>query len=119
MRQDRVFGRQVGVSRRQLSVGERTAAFLRSVHPERTAANVAADTKGRITAKTVEKMLERQSAPSATNWIILFETYGPEFMCALLGERAPAWLTEAGRAQARAQLDAKIAELEALRKEIA
>lgn len=118
MRQDRVFGRHAGVSRRQLSAGERTTAFLRSLHPEKTAANVAADTRGRISAKTVEKMLERQSAPSLANSIILFEVYGPEYMCALMGDRAPEWLSAAGRAAARTRVDVRIAELKALREEL-
>ncbi len=118
MRQSGVIRRQAGVKFRQLSVGERIAAFLRGRHPERTAANVAADTRGRISGKTVEKLLERLSAPSLPTWFVLVETYGPELTCAVM-ENPPAWLTEAGRAQARLRLDAEIAKLEALRKEIA
>jgi hypothetical protein len=117
MRHHRVFRRHASVSCRHLSVGERTAGFLRSIHPEKTAANVSADTRGRISAKTIEKMLERLSAPSTVNGIILFEVYGPEFMCALM-DNPPEWLSAAGREQAAARLDAGIAELEALKREL-
>ncbi len=108
--------RHAAASFRQLSDGERVCAFLRSIYPEKTAANVAADTG--ISARTIEKWLERLSAPSWPHGIKLFRAYGPEFMCAVM-DNPPRFLTEAGRAQARARLDAKIAELEALRQEVA
>lgn len=118
MRQDRKIGRRASVSLRHLSAGERVADYLRRLHPEKTGANVAADTRGRLSAKTVDKMLERQSAPSLPNAVILLEAYGPSFMCALMGDRAPDWLSEAGRAARRAELEAKIAALNAELEEV-
>ena len=110
MRQSGSFSRQVSASLRQLSEGERVCGFLRAIYPEKTAANVAADTG--IAARTVEKWLERLSAPSWAHGLRLAAAYGPEFLCAVM-DAPPTWLTEAGRAASRARIEAKIAALSA------
>ena len=104
------IGRQVAVAARQLSDGERVCDFLRSLYPDRTAANVAADTRGRISARTVENWLVRASAPSFSHTFTLIRTYGPAFMCACMDD-APDWLDEAARRAEQARLEAQYAEL--------
>ncbi|GBD48144.1 hypothetical protein [Methylopila sp. Yamaguchi] len=116
MRQSGVIFRHFGATARRMLDGERVCAFLRAIYPEKTAANVAADTG--VPARTVEKWLERLSSPSWPHGLRLVAAYGPEFLCAVM-DTPPAWLTEAGRAAARAQLEAQIAEIEALREELA
>lgn len=99
----------------QMSVAERTNAaervadYLRRLHPAKTAENVSADTG--LNAETVQKWLDRGSMPSAVGLIYLVGAYGPEFLAACMGEKAPAWLTLAGQ-------DAELARLAAQREAI-
>lgn len=95
---------------------ERLGAYLRAIHPSKTASNVAADTG--INADTISKWLDSGCAPSWTAALALLVAYGPEAFCAALGRDAPAWLTVAGQdaelarlAAEREALDARIAEL--------
>lgn len=90
---------------------ERVCAFLREAYPTKTADSVAADTG--IPAARVRKWLEGKAYPSGAAVVLLTAAYGPEFLCAVM-DSPPAWLTEAGRAQARARISTQIAELEAL-----
>ena len=108
--------RQSSVSRTQLGanatpdVAARIAMFLRSVHPTKTADNVAADTG--IPAKTVAKYLDRGSAPGALAFCRLMQAYGAPFACAAM-ENPPAWLNAAAREDDQRRLRAEIAALEA------
>ncbi|MFC3693094.1 hypothetical protein [Chenggangzhangella methanolivorans] len=102
-----------------LSAGERVCAFLRALHPARTAQNVHADTRGRIAVKTIERMLERESAPSLDNFIHLSEAYGSALLVATFGPHAPDGLEALAREQQRSGLDDEIAALVALRDELA
>lgn len=107
----------------QMSVAERTsaadrvAAFLRRLHPIKTAENVAADTG--LNADTVQKWLDRGSMPSAVGLIYLVGAYGPDFLSACMGDRAPEWLTAAGQdaelARLKAEREALDARIAALR----
>lgn len=74
------------------TVGERVAAFLRRHHPVKTATAVWAETG--IPEDTAEKLLERCSAPSTGNFLLMLEAYGPAFVTACL-PNPPAWLSEA------------------------
>lgn len=111
MRQSGPFSRQASCSFRQLSDGERVCSFLRKTHPEKTAANVAADTG--ISVRTIEKWLERLSAPSWAHGVRLLATYGPEFMCAVM-DAPPAWLDQAARKERRTRVTAMRDELSRL-----
>lgn len=98
------------------SAADRVAVYLRRMHPQKTAENVAADTN--LNAETVQKWLDRGSMPSAVGLIYLVGAYGPDFLAACMGDKAPEWLTLAGqdaelaRLQAdREALDARIATL--------
>lgn len=101
--------------RGHLSVAARTEAagrigdFLRALYPSKTAENVSADTG--LGADGVQKLLDRGSVPSGLAIAALTLAYGPDFLAALMGERAPAWLTRAGQ-------EAEIARLEAQRAQI-
>ena len=93
-------------------VGERVCAFLRKLHPARTADNVAADLHAwRIKAATVAKMLERETTPGTLMWCALIDAYGPNFLAAALPKQL-AWLDEAAQAQERAAIRAQIEALE-------
>lgn len=94
------------------SVGLATDSFLRRLYPRDTAKMVAGDTG--IPVATVEKMLERRSAPGPATWPLLAWAYGPDFLRAVLPD-CPAWLDKAVRLERQAQLDAKIASLVAER----
>lgn len=111
------IGRNVAVKYAKLKDGERVSAFLRRIHPERTAVNVSADTRGRIPTKTVENWLCGRSAPSFQHTWLLLKAYGPEFVTACMGDETPGWISDAGIAARNARIDAKIAELEAMREE--
>ena len=105
----------VGVRRRSDScsrtdVGDRVNAFLRQRHPHKTPDHVAVETG--VPAGTVQKWLDRGSAPSVAHYCRLWLAYGPEFLAATI-ERAPAWLDAAHRAEEAARLKAEIAAREA------
>jgi ubiquinone biosynthesis protein UbiJ len=85
-------------------------AFLRQRYPSKTPDHVAADTG--VPAGTVQKWLDRGSAPSVAHYTRLWLAYGPEFLAATI-ERAPAWLDAAHRAEEAARLKAEIAAREA------
>ena len=89
----------------QIEVADRVCDFLRAAYPDRTAANVHADTG--VSAKTVEKWLARISAPGAAHLVVLVTVYGPEFLSAVLPRR-PAWLDSAEREREHARLKADI-----------
>lgn len=80
-------------------------AFLRQRHPLKTPDCVAADTG--VPAGTVQKWLDRGSAPSVAHYCRLWLAYGPEFLAATI-ENAPAWLDAAHRAEAAARIEAEI-----------
>lgn len=94
----------------QTIVAERVIDFLRRLHPIKTADNVFVETG--VPAGTVQKWLDRGSAPSAFAIFRLMAAYGPEFACAVFTS-APAWLDRAVREERTAQLKSEIAALEA------
>lgn len=94
----------------QIEVADGVCAFLRALYPDKTAANVHADTGIRV--KTVEKWLARVSAPGAAHLVVLVAVYGPEFLCAVT-RNPPAWMTAAGRAARRAEVAAQVDQLHA------
>ena len=85
-------------------------AFLRHRHPLKTPDHVAAESG--VPAGTVQKWLDRGSAPSVAHYCRLWLAYGPEFLAATI-ERAPAWLDAAHRAEEATRLKAEIAAREA------
>ena len=99
-------------------VGERTSAFLRRRHPERTVDNVAADLAAwDIKPERIAAMLQRQTGPGSVLWLALIWAYGPEF----LAEVHPAplgWLSAAAREQKQRELDDRIAALVAERERL-
>ena len=110
-----IFGRDVAKPRVRTqsirtSVGERVVAYLRHLHPSKTADNVSAQTG--IPAGTIQKWLDRGSAPNADAYCRLGRAYGPDFLAATW-DIAPSWLSEAVREQRAATLQAEIAALEA------
>lgn len=92
---------------------ERIIAFLRSRYPTKTADNVAADTG--LGAPTVQTWIDRCTAPNIVGIIALTSAYGPDFLTACMGERAPAWLSAAHREAEAARIDREIEELKARR----
>lgn len=105
----------VGVRRRSDScsrtdVGDRVIAFLRQRHPSKTPDHVAVETG--VPAGTIQKWLDRGSAPSVAHYCRLWLAYGPEFLVATAGQ-APAWLDAAHRAEEATRLKAEIAAREA------
>lgn len=93
------------------NVGERVIAFLRQRHPIKTADNVAADSG--VPAGTVQKWLDRGSAPSVVHFARLVSAYGPD-VAALAFASPPAWLDHAQRTERAAILRAEIAAREAM-----
>lgn len=93
--------------------GAAVAAFLRRVYPVKTAAAVEA-AKG-IPADTFRKW-EQGSAPSFASTLKLIARHGPEFLCAVMREGAPDWVSAAARAKRHAELEA---EIDARRRELA
>lgn len=84
-------------------------AFLRSRHPVKTSAAVAADTG--LQAETVKKWLDRSSAPSFAAVFALIGAYGPGFIAAVM-EHPPAWIDNAARAARREALARDISRLQ-------
>jgi DNA-binding transcriptional regulator YiaG len=103
------------ISRRSAARLERVCAFLRETYPHKTADSVAADTG--IAAATIRKWLEAKATPNGAAVVLLAAVYGPEFLCAVM-DNPPDWMTDAGRAQARARLDDGLAELMRLREAV-
>ena len=91
-------------------VGERIEKFLRTRHPAKTADNVSADTG--CSRAQVLKWLERSSVPNGVALLRLMSAYGPEFLSAVMGERAPRWLDDAWRAERIRDLAARQAGIE-------
>ena len=82
-------------------------AFLRRVHPAKTAAGVAADT--RISPRTVERWLSLEAQPSVPAFVRLVAAYGPAFLAAAVPGLA--WVE---RAAALADHEATMIEIAAL-----
>lgn len=97
---------------------DRACAYLRELYPTKTAERVSDDTGGLIAVETIRKWLADKATPSGAAVVVLSAVYGPAFLIAVM-DGPTDWMTEAGRAQTRAELDASIAELEALRREVA
>lgn len=110
MRKSGSIRRQFGEGIRQLSEAARVSRFLRLKYPERTAVNVSADTGGKISAKTIEKWLERSSAPSFAHAMLLIATYGSDFICACM-DNPPACIREARSLRRRRAIEKQIAAL--------
>lgn len=91
-------------------VPERIVAFLRRIHPAKTAECVAAETG--ISSNTVAKWLDRGSGPSTWATFRLIAAYGPEFACAVMTS-PPDWLSAAARAEEQRRLRAQMAALQA------
>jgi len=91
-------------------VAERIADCLRQIHPTKTAERVAADIG--VPAATVQKWLERGSAPNNIATMKLLCAYGPEFACAVI-PAPPAWLVRAAHDEGQRRIAAQIADLQA------
>lgn len=98
------------------TVGARVAAFLRGRYPVKTASCASAETG--IHAATIEKMLERESAPSAHAFLLMAQAFGPAFMldCYI---QPPQWLSDAAHAarirDAETRLEQAQAEIDRLK----
>lgn len=86
-------------------------AFLRRMHPHKTADCVAADCPG-LPAGTVQKWLDRGSAPNAAGYTRLWIAYGPDFLAAI-APKTCGWLDQAVRNAERARLQQEIDRLQA------
>ena len=84
--------------------------FLRGRYPDKTAANVSADT--RLPADTVKKWLALVAAPNGRAMLVLACVYGPEVLVALL-RRPPGWLLQSARMAEQVRLEAELAALTA------
>jgi hypothetical protein len=91
---------------------ERVVLFLRARHPAKTAEEVEAATFGRVSSATAKKWLAGVSNPSFFGCIALISAYGPEFLAAVMDD-APAWLSEAARAEKLAGLETEQARIAA------
>lgn len=97
--------RPTSVGNSPRDIGERLARFLRERHPQKTALSVAAETD--IPASTVEKLIERCSAPSATTLWALIRAYGAQVVEASFPD-APEWISEAAHRQRIAEAEAAL-----------
>ena len=84
--------------------------FLRAQHPEKTAANVEAETG--IPHDTVRKWLNGQAQPNGAAVIAMVCAYGPELLHATV-KGAPEWLNATVRERAMRELETRIAEQQA------
>ena len=107
-RSERIF-RRLGVLDPQI-FGARIAEFLRTIHPQKTAPSVEAETY--ISAKTVEKWLSGTSSPSGNTYHRLIEVYGPELFVFIDPDASPASLQEAARICRQARLERQAAKIE-------
>lgn len=88
----------------------RIIAHLRALYPVKTAECVAADTG--LPVETVQTWIDRGSCPNLIGYLRLLGAYGPDFVAASMGERAPNWLTRAGQEAELARLEAERAAIE-------
>lgn len=89
---------------------ERVVAFVRQLHPVKTAEHVSADTG--VAADTVRKWLEGVAKPSFIAFSKLILAYGPAFLIAVY-PKAPKWLDDAHRRERLAALEAEQARIRA------
>jgi hypothetical protein len=108
LRQSSLKSRQLSGSDRTV-VADRIVGFLRREYPFATAENVSADTG--VAIATVQKWIERDSAPSCSSFLRLVSVYGPEFLAAVCPDRL-GWLDAAARAEHDRKVRAEIAALE-------
>jgi len=94
------------------AAADRIVDFLRRIHPVKTAENVAADSG--LHVDTIQKWIDRGSAPSLVGILTLTGAYGPDVLVAAYGERSPMWLTRIAKAERAARIEAQI---ELLRRE--
>jgi transcriptional regulator with XRE-family HTH domain len=85
-------------------------AFLRARHVAKTAEAVEAATG--ISAATVKNWLAGVAQPGGDAMARLALAYGPDFLLAMT-DRAPAWLSDAVRAQRQTELEAAQRHLDA------
>lgn len=107
MRRSETILRNIGVLEPQV-FGARIAGFLRSIHPQKTAACVAAETK--ISSRTVSKWLEGASSPAGNAYHRLIEVYGPELFVFVNPDASPASLREAALLCRQARLERQVEE---------
>lgn len=107
MRQSSQFSGQLSVAHRT-DVADRIVAFLRARYPAKTAENVAADIGG--APGTIQKLIDRGSAPSALLFTRLVCAYGASFLRAAI-ETPPDWVVVAAREQELADLRAEQARI--------
>lgn len=116
MRTSESVVRKIGVLEPQV-FGARIAGFLRTIHPQKTAICVEAET--RISSRTVSKWLEGASSPAGNAYHRLIEVYGPELFVFVNPDASPASLREAAlmcrQARLEHQLEEKQREIAALR----
>lgn len=101
--------RKLGVIEPQI-FGARIAEFLRTIHPQKTAAFTEADTQ--ISAKTIEKWLSGSSSPSGNTYHRLIEVYGPELFVFVSPDASPASLQEAARICRQARLERQASKIQ-------
>lgn len=91
-------------------------AFVQTVHPEKTAENVAADISSRrgfsATTERVQKWLRGTSRPDCDAMVALIAAYGASFIAAIVP--AAVWARDVAKDQRRARLQAQLAELDDL-----
>lgn len=90
--------------------------FLRTLYPEKTAANVAADTG--LPVDSIKKWLNGEASPGFKATVVLIGVYGPGFVSAMF-QGAPEWVERAASEERLSQIEAEIAALEAQRASIA
>jgi hypothetical protein len=89
---------------------ESLAAFLRRIHPAKTADCVAVDTG--VAAETVRGWLKSASRPGCKHLLALIGAYGPEFLVAMF-PNAPRWLRAVQRAERQSELESELAAVRA------
>ncbi|KUL93453.1 hypothetical protein DK26_23320 [Bosea sp. WAO] len=94
----------------RVAKAERIIAFLRQRYPVKTAENVAADIGGCV--ETIQKMIDRVSAPSAWTYGRLVCAYGPSFLCSALAN-PPGWIVAAAHAERLASVEAELTRITA------
>lgn len=88
-------------------------AFLRRIHPRKTADCVEADTG--ISADTVRNWLKERNGPQVPQLLVLLAVYGPRALTALWHGHVPGWLDASVAATRVAELDRMQAALDAER----
>lgn len=92
-------------------LADRVNEFLRRKYPVKVGECVGADLG--IKATTVQKWMERTSAPSSWMLLKMVSAYGPEFLAAVMGDAAPEWLHASAHTERRARIAADIQKLQA------